>query len=74
MVRSLATLVTRGEDVCGADMSVIVRVRSGEEERRAVVRDAPIKPPAPVMRIDGILNWGDKWKSKVRGSYTLERT
>lgn len=54
-MRSLAILVTRGEEVRGADMSVIVRVRSGEEERRAAVRDAPMKPPAPVMRMDGIV-------------------
>lgn len=36
-------------------MSVTVRVTSGLDDRRAVVREAPMKPPAPVMSMDGIV-------------------
>lgn len=36
-------------------MSVTARVRSGSEERRAEAKEEPMKPPAPVMSIDGIV-------------------
>lgn len=48
----LAILVTRGEEVGGAVISVTVRVRPRLDDMRAVVREAPMKPPAPVMSMD----------------------
>lgn len=54
-VRLQAILVTRGEEVGGAEMSVTVRVRSRLEDKRAVVREEPMKPAAPVMSMDGIM-------------------
>jgi len=53
-VRSLDVLVMRELDESGRFMSVIVRWMFGDTERRTVVREWPMKPPAPVIRMVSI--------------------